>query len=1391
MRKTTFGNRLIAFFLSIFLVASNAAVSAAALDATYTRSYMKQVAGEGVNVEMTVVTADETMGPLLDDNSKMNASELTSGDQYEAARSALQKIYSGVSEFRLFDISIVNKETGSAFSIDPEKTTATVTVDWEIGDWTGATSIKTPEVKLYEFDGENLTECEVDRTFDASLSPWVFTSVDVYETNTLNKLVFIDTANLKTDGAEKDDGADDVPQTYTHGYAKQVAGEGINVEMTVVTTDETMGPLLDGNSRMEAEEITSGHQYDAAKAALEKIYSGVSEFRLFDISIIDRETGSAFSIDPEKTTATVTVDWEIGDWTGATSIKTPEVKLYEFDGENLTECEVDRTFDASLSPWVFTSVDVYETNTLNKLVFIDTASLETGDPGKDDTINLEPGEYTVTANMYVPGEENTVVEGLTAYLTNLGVPPDTPVERNALLTVGEDKSLTLTISDLNSAFTLQRIEAADDSGMVIQERIMQYAEDYPNYNWGKISSRIQGLKIKLNDTRGTYYFSNCIEYPLILEGTAAEGYKEMPIVLSVDFASAEKGYVDSENTQIKAFANDDLGIKVTVYTSEQDIIDLLNSATMQISKLQNSDYKAIVNELYGEEPPYSVYSFTLMGANGKEIELSGNSKADFTVNTNLTSSAVYKIGDAEVKEIRAINASNIIAFSDKALGTFLVAEDNAFNRWNVVPYESDTTDVQYAWREYGRMSLAGVKAIEPKIVPEERGTQYYIGFLDDLGAVAGGSGFTSQVCMTLPYQAGQNIYIVVNEGKSGELIRKVDLKDAVINDGRISFILLSQNSDDTLGKKKEYESIITALGNAANNINEASVDKGFILVTGETLNETTPSENTGGSTPPTIPTDKTQTVTANLYLPGENNQVIPGVTVYLNNSNNPIQGTGTPTTPESNNAKLTTAADGTKTLTLSITNPVFTLQDIGSCSNARIIDTKTSSNLVYQGGATGKYSTRISEITVELLDDSGEYVFDSCTEFPTLLGVEWNYPLILAVNFDGGKDDSLDSNDNVDVSGVTGGNKPAVPEETPAAELNPTVTAGRDGVANVEFTNKNLDAALEQVQENGGAIVIQPEIEGEATRVNVDLPKSSVETMAKSDADLVVKTEIAAVSIPSEGLAEIAKANGSTVTVSTEKKDDTVAVNIAVGGKTVEEIRGGVTVTVSAPKQSGNVLVLVGADGTETVVKKSVVDGDTVKALLDGSATVKVVDHSKSFSDTANHWAKDSIAFASSHELFQGVSDSQFAPDTNMSRAMLATVLYRLEDAVEKGDSSFTDVAEGAWYADGVAWANENGIVSGYGNGVFAPNDDITREQLVVMLYRYAQHLGMDTKTNKDLKSYSDADTVSSWATDAMKWAVDKGLIAGRTNSTLAPGGTATRAETATILQRMVELMVK
>ena len=141
-------------------------------------------------------------------------------------------------------------------------------------------------------------------------------------------------------------------------------------------------------------------------------------------------------------------------------------------------------------------------------------------------------------------------------------------------------------------------------------------------------------------------------------------------------------------------------------------------------------------------------------------------------------------------------------------------------------------------------------------------------------------------------------------------------------------------------------------------------------------------DNGGGSSGGSTEKDKVTTVTANLYLPGEYNQVLPGITVYLNNSNNPIQGTGTPTVPKANNAKLTTKADGTMLLTLDITNPVFTLQKIDGCKNATVKSTKTSSDVLYQGTASGKYSERISQITVELNDKSGVYEFRDCTESP-------------------------------------------------------------------------------------------------------------------------------------------------------------------------------------------------------------------------------------------------------------------------------------------------------------------------------------------------------------------------------------------------------------------------
>ena len=152
-----------------------------------------------------------------------------------------------------------------------------------------------------------------------------------------------------------------------------------------------------------------------------------------------------------------------------------------------------------------------------------------------------------------------------------------------------------------------------------------------------------------------------------------------------------------------------------------------------------------------------------------------------------------------------------------------------------------------------------------------------------------------------------------------------------------------------------------------------------------------------------------------------------------------------------------------------------------------------------------------------------------------------------------------------------------------------------------------------------------------------------------------------------------------------------------------------------------------------------------------------------------------------------GGGDTTFEPDTPMSRAMLVTVLWRMDgDPIVNSANIFTDVADDAWYADAVLWANTNGIVSGYGEGLFGPNDNITREQMAAILYRYAEFKGYDVSEIDNLEAYIDVDYVSDWALAGMEWAVGEKLITGMTATTLVPQGNATRAQVASILMRFI-----
>lgn len=326
----------------------------------------------------------------------------------------------------------------------------------------------------------------------------------------------------------------------------------------------------------------------------------------------------------------------------------------------------------------------------------------------------------------------------------------------------------------------------------------------------------------------------------------------------------------------------------------------------------------------------------------------------------------------------------------------------------------------------------------------------------------------------------------------------------------------------------------------------------------------------------------------------------------------------------------------------------------------------------------------------------------------------------------------------------------------------------------------------EAVASKSANVVIKPEITGDVTKTEVSLPASAVSRISsETDAALTVSTPVADVTIPNASLDTLSGAD-STVSVVMERSENTVVLTLSADGKDVGTIPGGLTLTVPVEDAGpGTVAVLVHEDGTRETVRWSVVEDGAVRIPLNGSVTLEIVDNSKTFADVpAESWATDAVTFASAHELFSGTGEATFSPELSMSRAMLATVLYNLEGCPDQVlTSAFSDVNSDAWYAAGVSWAAANGITNGYGDGQFGPNDNVTREQLAAMLWRYMGSPAAD----EQVSDFMDADQASSYAMDALYWATANGILNGYGNGHLDPCGLATRAQAAQMLKNFIE----
>ena len=173
-------------------------------------------------------------------------------------------------------------------------------------------------------------------------------------------------------------------------------------------------------------------------------------------------------------------------------------------------------------------------------------------------------------------------------------------------------------------------------------------------------------------------------------------------------------------------------------------------------------------------------------------------------------------------------------------------------------------------------------------------------------------------------------------------------------------------------------------------------------------------------------------------------------------------------------------------------------------------------------------------------------------------------------------------------------------------------------------------------------------------------------------------------------------------------------------------------------------------------------------------------------------WFHDAVRYVYDNGLMDGVGDGQFAPNATTNRAMVVTILYRLAGEPDvSGDVSFTDVEPGLWYTDAVLWAAQKGIVNGISETEFAPSGDLTREQLATVLYRYAESMGYDVSAQADLSGFPDAGDIQDYATEALSWAVAEGLLQGFEDDSLQPGGTATRAQAASILANFDQNVAK
>ncbi|WP_313530621.1 S-layer homology domain-containing protein, partial [Anaerotignum sp.] len=407
-------------------------------------------------------------------------------------------------------------------------------------------------------------------------------------------------------------------------------------------------------------------------------------------------------------------------------------------------------------------------------------------------------------------------------------------------------------------------------------------------------------------------------------------------------------------------------------------------------------------------------------------------------------------------------------------------------------------------------------------------------------------------------------------------------------------------------------------------------------------------------------------------------------------------------------------------------------------------------------------------------------------------------------------------------------NKPNTPTE---GEIKVNGKVDANGNVNVSITDKNVNDAYNKAlaeakkngkEANGITLVLNVDTGNKtANSLTLNLPKTVQENIIIRkivNTVVVVDNPNIKINMDLSTVKEINRQAKADVTITATKQDNsklTGNAKTAIGNRPVFDLKinygsgkqvssfgaGSVAVEIpyalSANEKAGNVhAVYVDANGKVQWLTSSVYD--SVNKVLRFSTNhfstygVGYKTANTSFTDITNHWAKDSIEFVVARGLFSGTSNTTFSPNTAMTRGMFVTALGRLAEAdVSKyKTSSFSDVKADAYYMGYVEWATKNNIVNGIGDGKFAPDQSITREQMAVIMANYAKAIGFNLPKAHAENTFADNAKINSYAASAVKQMQMAGVISGKDGNQFDPQGTATRAEVSAVLKRFVELMI-